>query len=65
MKDMHKLWLVLDPRRTLVGIFVFMTLLGLLIHFLLLGTKDFNWLEDGIPPIAAAGAMTAPLNPIV
>lgn len=46
---MHKIWQIFDPRRTLVAIFAFLFVLGLLIHFILLGTADFNWLSDGVP----------------
>lgn len=65
MQDMHKIWLIFDPRRMLVALFTFLTILGLLIHFILLSTQDFNWLEDGIPPVPAAAAITAQFNPIV
>jgi len=52
---MYKLWLVLDPRRTLVAISSFLILQGLLIHLLLLTTVDLNWHEDGRPvPLKAA-----------
>lgn len=50
---MHKLWQMFDPRRTLVAISLFLFILGLLIHFILLSTADFNWLGDGIPAISA------------
>lgn len=50
---MHKIWQIFDPRRTLVAIAAFLFILGLLIHFILLSTADFNWLGDGIPPISA------------
>ncbi|MBK5929031.1 light-harvesting antenna LH1, alpha subunit [Halochromatium salexigens] len=49
---MHKLWQIFDPRRTLVAIFIFLFILGLLIHFILLSTADFNWLGDGIPAVS-------------
>ncbi len=49
MQGIHKIWLMLDPRRTLVSLFTFLAILGLLIHFILLGTEDFNWLDDGLP----------------
>jgi len=48
---MHKIWQIFDPRRTLVALFSFLFVLALLIHFILLGTADFNWLSDGIPPV--------------
>ena len=34
-----------DPRRTLVGLFVFLFVLAILIHFILLSTDRFNWIE--------------------
>ncbi|MBK5967805.1 MULTISPECIES: light-harvesting antenna LH1, alpha subunit [Thiorhodovibrio] len=47
---MHKMWQILDPRRTLIAVVAFQLMLGLLIHLILLGT-DLNWLSDGIPPL--------------
>ncbi len=47
--QMYKIWKMVDPRRALVTIFAFQIVLALLIHFILLGTGDFNWLNDGIP----------------
>jgi light-harvesting complex 1 alpha chain len=42
---MHKIWLLFDPRRTLVALFTFLFVLALLIHFILLSTDRYNWLE--------------------
>ncbi|ACA18083.1 antenna complex alpha/beta subunit [Methylobacterium sp. 4-46] len=42
---MHKIWLLFDPRRTLVALAVFLFTLAILIHFILLSTNRFNWLE--------------------
>jgi light-harvesting complex 1 alpha chain len=42
---MHKIWHLLDPRRTLIAIFAFQIVLGLLIHLILLSTANFNWLD--------------------
>ncbi len=42
---MWRLWLMFDPRRMLVGLFIFLFVLALLIHFILLGTDRFNWIE--------------------
>ncbi|MFY9629056.1 MAG: light-harvesting antenna LH1, alpha subunit [Methylocystis sp.] len=42
---MYKIWLLFDPRRTLVALFTFLFTLALLIHFILLSTDRFNWLE--------------------
>jgi light-harvesting complex 1 alpha chain len=42
---MWRIWLLFDPRRALVGLFIFLFVLALLIHFILLSTDRFNWLE--------------------
>ena len=42
---MWRLWLLFDPRRTLMSLFTFLFVLALLIHFILLSTDRFNWLE--------------------
>ena len=42
---MWKLWLLFDPRRTLVAVFTFLFALAVLIHFILLSTDRFNWIE--------------------
>ena len=51
---MHKIWLLFDPRRTLVALFTFLFVLALLIHFILLSTDRFNWLEGPKAAMAAA-----------
>jgi light-harvesting complex 1 alpha chain len=55
---MHKIWQIFDPRRTLIALFGFLFVLGLLIHFILLSTAEFNWLSDGAPAGIAAAAVT-------
>jgi light-harvesting complex 1 alpha chain len=42
---MWQVWLLFDPRRALVALFTFLFVLALLIHFILLSTDRFNWLE--------------------
>jgi light-harvesting complex 1 alpha chain len=42
---MWRVWLLFDPRRALVALAVFLFALALLIHFILLSTDRFNWLE--------------------
>jgi light-harvesting complex 1 alpha chain len=46
---MYKVWLLFDPRRTLVALFAFLFILALVIHFILLSTDRFNWLEGKAP----------------
>jgi light-harvesting complex 1 alpha chain len=54
---MWRIWMLFDPRRALVALFVFLFVLALVIHFILLSTDRFNWLK----PHAAATAVTAPM----
>jgi light-harvesting complex 1 alpha chain len=54
---MWRVWLIFDPRRTLVALFVFLFVLALLIHFILLSTDRFNWLDG---PRQANAGNTAP-----
>jgi light-harvesting complex 1 alpha chain len=42
---MWRIWLIFDPRRTLVALAIFLFVLALLIHFILLSTNRFNWIE--------------------
>jgi len=42
---MWRVWLLFDPRRTLVALAAFLFVLALVIHFILLSTDRFNWLE--------------------
>lgn len=55
---MWRIWLLFDPRRTLIALFTFLFVLALLIHFLLLSTDRFNWLEGP----SASATVTAPLD---
>lgn len=69
---MWRLWLIFDPRRTLVALAMFLFVLALLIHFILLSTDRFNWIEGptiaptaaavAAPAAAPAAAVAAPAN---
>ena len=61
---MWRLWLLFDPRRTLIALFTFLFALALLIHFILLSTDRFNWLE-GPSKARAPAAQMAPTPPPV
>lgn len=41
---MWKIWLLFDPRRALVALFIFLFTLAILIHFILLSSPRYNWL---------------------
>lgn len=56
---MWRMWLIFDPRRTLVALFVFLFVLALLIHFILLSTDRFNWLDGPQQSTAAVAAPAA------
>lgn len=69
---MHRIWLSFDPRRVMVALFGFLLVLALLIHFILLGSNRFSWIENGTLSAAqapvgastpAAAAEMAPLPP--
>ena len=51
---MWRLWTLFDPRRALVALSIFLFVLALLIHFILLSTSRFNWIEGPKPAKAAA-----------
>ncbi len=42
---MYKIWLLFDPRRALIALAIFLMTLALLIHFILLSTDRYNWIE--------------------
>jgi light-harvesting complex 1 alpha chain len=56
---MYRLWLLFDPRQALVALFTFLFALALVIHFVLLSTDRFNWLEG--PSTGAAAQQNSAL----
>jgi len=57
---MWRIWMLFDPRRSLIALFTFLLVLALLIHFILLGTDRFNWLDGGKHAGKPAAAQMAP-----
>ena len=57
---MHRVWMTFDGRRLLTALAVFLFTLAILIHFILLSTNRYNWLEAPNPPAAAAAAPATP-----
>jgi light-harvesting complex 1 alpha chain len=55
---MWRIWLLFDPRRTLVALSIFLFALALLIHFILLSTDRFNWIEGPHVKAAALDVVT-------
>lgn len=56
---MWRLWQMVEPRRALTALAVFLFTLAILIHFILLSTERYNWLEvPAATAPAAEGSMT-------
>lgn len=51
---MWRIWLIFDPRRSLIALFVFLFALAIVIHFILLSTDRFNWIEGPQASVAPA-----------
>ncbi len=43
---MWRVWILFDPRRTLIALFTFLFTLAVVIHFILLSTERYNWLNN-------------------
>ncbi|MEM9168550.1 MAG: light-harvesting antenna LH1, alpha subunit [Pseudomonadota bacterium] len=52
---MWRIWMLFDPRRAMIGMFGFLFVLAVLIHFVLLSSPRYNWLETS-PTTAASNA---------
>jgi len=52
---MWRIWLLFDPRRALVGLAVFLFTLAIVIHFVLLSTDRFNWIEGPQSSVQSTG----------
>ena len=59
---MWRMWQTFDPRRTLTALAIFLFVLAILIHFILLSTDRFNWL-DGPKAHAEMAAPAAAATP--
>jgi len=54
---MWRIWLLFDPRRIMIAMGVFLALLAFTIHFILLSTARFNWIEGPVPGVASMSAL--------
>ena len=52
---MWRMWQTFDPQRVLAALGIFLFVLALLIHFILLSTNRFNWLDGPRPGPSAVG----------
>lgn len=56
---MWRVWLLFDPRRALIALAVFLFTLAVFIHFMLLSTERYNWLDGAAGGGAAETASMA------
>ena len=42
---MYKIWYLFDPRRAMIGLVLWLAVLALTLHFIMLSTDRFNWIE--------------------
>ena len=67
---MYRIWLLFDPRRVMVALGGFLAVLALIIHFILLSSSRYSWIENGTlsaqqVPIAASHApVAAEMSPL-
>ncbi|MBI1265643.1 MAG: light-harvesting protein [Alphaproteobacteria bacterium] len=54
---MWRVWLLFDPRRVMIALAVFLFTLAVLIHFILLSSDRYNWIDG-----AAGGGASASLS---
>jgi light-harvesting complex 1 alpha chain len=59
---MYKIWMLFDPRRALVAMFAFLFVLALLIHFILLSSAKFNWIDGAVAQTATNTTTTSSLS---
>ena len=57
---MWRIWLLFDPRRALVALAVFLFTMAVLIHFILLSSPRYNWIDGAERAQVAAAAAAAP-----
>jgi light-harvesting complex 1 alpha chain len=60
-RNMWRVWLLFDPRRTLIALFTFLFTLAVVIHFILLSTERFSWLENPDRGTPTAAQQLSPL----
>jgi light-harvesting complex 1 alpha chain len=56
---MWRVWFYFDIRRALVALHVGLAVLAFTIHFILLSTERYNWLEDAGAAAPASAAVTS------
>lgn len=61
---MYRLWLIFDPRRTLIALFTFVGIMVFTLHFIVLSTLHADWLFSmGDTAAQMSSAEMTPLPP--
>ena len=55
---MWRIWQTFNPQRILSALAVFLFTLAILIHFILLSTSRYNWLDGAEPAAKPMAALT-------
>lgn len=55
---MYRIWMLFDPRRTVAALSAFLFVVALVIHFALLNTVRYNWLDAESQAAAGVGQMS-------
>ena len=61
---MWQIWKLFDPRRVMIGVAVFLFSLAIIIHFILLSTDRFNWLEGPTASVGSEVTMVSQLGSV-
>jgi len=59
---MWKIWQLFDPRRALIALFGFLFTLAILIHFILLSSDRYNWIDGAAGGGSSAAYITESVN---
>ena len=60
---MYRIWLIFDPRRVMILMTLWLAVLALTLHFIMLSTAKYNWIEGSGASASVASAQMAPLPP--
>ncbi|GGI72424.1 hypothetical protein GCM10007973_06800 [Polymorphobacter multimanifer] len=55
---MWRVWQTFNPQRIMTALAVFLFTLAILIHFILLSTERYNWLDGAAPAADTTAAVT-------
>lgn len=56
---MWRIWMLFDPRRALIGLWIFLAFMALTIHFILLSTPRYDWFGSSAAEVSSLKVDTA------